>query len=119
MTHRPILPALVLALAVPALTFVGGGGAAASGLVERAEYWGQLHGAGIYCRQQDTDAFGQRAVDYLRRQAASTSEFEAARDRYGVAAIRASQSHPSSAVGGSCAAAVERYREAMGLFRGR
>lgn len=89
--------------------------AGAEDLVDRASYWGRLHGAGIYCRRQDTDAFGRRAVAYLQRHA-DGGVFEAARNAYGVAAVESAQKPPSMAVGGSCAAAVSRFEEALALF---
>lgn len=105
--HRLLAFVLSLAIAAPA---------AAADLVADAQLWGTYHGAAIYCRATNTDAFGKKAVAYIRRQASSNAEFEAARNAYGLAAIKHAQHHPPSSVGGNCASVHSGVAELLARF---
>jgi hypothetical protein len=108
-----IFPAALLAL--PGLS----AGAAAETLMDKAELWGELHAAAIYCRRQDTDDFGRAAMVYFRRRAGSEAEFNRLRDTYGVRAVSLALQPPTHAAGGSCAGFSEKYRKVWRLLRGQ
>jgi hypothetical protein len=109
----PAIAALIAALG-PWL-----GPAAAETLMQRAELWGELHGAAIYCRQRDSEAFGSAAMTYLQRRAGGTAEFNRLRDAYGVKAVLTALKPPSRAAGGSCSGFSRKYQEAWKILRGR
>jgi hypothetical protein len=95
------------------------GPAAAETLMDRAELWGELHGAAIYCRQRDSEAFGAAAMNYLRRRAGGAAEFNRLRDAYGVKAVLTALKPPSRAAGGSCSGFSRKYQEVWQILRGR
>ncbi|MDP2620983.1 MAG: hypothetical protein Q8P46_12550 [Hyphomicrobiales bacterium] len=106
---------LAALLAVPGLS----GPAVAETLMEKAELWGELHAAAIYCRQQDTNDFGRAAMNYLRRRAGGTAEFNRLRDAYGVKAVLTALKPPSRAAGGSCSGFSRKYQEVWQILRGQ
>ena len=107
----PVIAGLIVLLCLP--------GAAAETLMQKAELWGQIHAAAIYCRRTDTDAFGAAAMNYLRRRAGGTAEFNRLRDAYGVKAVQTALQPPSRAAGGSCYGFSEKYREVWKILRGQ
>jgi len=91
--------------------------ASAETLQEQAELWGALHGAAIHCGRRDSDEFGRAAMDYFKRRAGSTAEFDRLRDIYGLTVIRTAGSSPSRAVGGSCYGFSDKYQAVWNLLR--
>jgi hypothetical protein len=89
----------------------------AEDLMTTARNWGEIHGAAIYCRRKDSDAFGRRAVNWLRGRA-SGAQFEKLRDTYGLRVIETAHTPPTYAAGGSCAGFDEKYREAKARMGG-
>lgn len=86
-------------------------GAGAEDLTTTARNLGEIHGAAIYCRRKDSDAFGRRAINWLRGQAGG-ARFETLRDVYGTRVIETARRPPTYAAGGSCAGFDAKYREA-------
>lgn len=91
--------------------------ARAEDLMTTARNWGEIHGAAIYCRRKDSDAFGRQAVNWLRKHA-SGAQFEKLRDTYGLRVIETARTPPTYAAGGSCAGFDEKYRAAKAQMRG-
>lgn len=92
--------------------------AAAETLTEKAELWGALHGAAIYCGRRDSDDFGRAAMVYFQRRAGSAAEFGRLRDAYGLTAIRTAHVSPTRAAGGNCYGFSEKYQEVWKILRG-
>ncbi|HSM20478.1 MAG TPA: hypothetical protein VK844_08935 [Hyphomicrobiales bacterium] len=109
---------LLLAAGLAAGLSLRGGAAEAETLMQKAERWGEVHAAAIYCHRPDSDAFGRAAMSYLRRHASSTAQFNRLRDAYGVRAVSLALKPPSRAAGGSCFGFSRVYSDIWSILRG-
>jgi hypothetical protein len=110
---RRYVPILASLIALPSPV----GAATAQTLMDKAELWGELHGAAIYCHHRDTDAFGRAAMAYFKHRAHSAAEFRKLNDAYGLKAVRTALDPPSRAVGGNCAGHDAMYRKVWKILR--
>lgn len=71
----------------------------------RAEYWGKLHGAALYCRITSAHDFGLAAAGYFKQ----VGPYEKLRDTYGLAMLNTAHQAPGKEVGGSCDGVRKRF----------
>lgn len=83
----------------------------------QAQDWGQLHGAGIYCKRQDVHEFGIAVTRYFKARTSSRADYDALVQIYGVTMINTAHLPPSGAAGNSCEAFGTRYRQAWDFLQ--
>ena len=94
-----------------------GSAEAEDSLEDKAELWGRMHGAAIYCRVNSAHDFGVKAMAYFQRRTGGAA-LENLKQIYGIKMIETAHSSPSGKIGNGCGPFRRKYESVYDMLKG-
>ncbi len=87
-------------------------------LEEKADLWGRMHGAAIYCRLDSAHDFGVAVVRYFQARVGNGAQLENLKQIYGLKLIAHARKTPSGEVGRGCGPFRRNYNRVFEMLKG-